>query len=313
MSTRLVRGVLIALVATALVGCGGGRQSSGAPKPLSGRASRTSRTSHVIVILMENKEYGSIVGSSNAPYINRLLRSGALATASYGVSHPSLPNYLALTGGSTFGIDSDCTDCHVRATNLVDQLEAARISWKAYMEGMPSPCFKGGGSGAYAKKHDPFVYYDDIVSNRHRCARVVPFDRLHADYRRGKLPTFIWITPNLCHDMHDCSVAEGDKWLSKVAPALIRALGPRGILFLTFDEGESDQGCCKLARGGRIATIVAGRAVKPGARSAVPYDHYSLLRTVEGAFGLRPIRGAACSCTRGMDVLFRHRPRLSSG
>lgn len=261
---------------------------------------------------MENEEYGNIVSNPGAPYINGLLRSAALATASYGVSHPSLPNYLALTGGSTFGIDSDCTDCHVDATNLVDQLEGAGISWKAYMEGVPSPCFKGSSSGAYAKRHNPFVYYDDIASNPDRCAKVVPYDRLNADYRSGNLPAFIWITPDLCHDMHDCSVADGDEWLSEVVPSLIRALGPRGILFLTWDEGDSDEGCCQLARGGRIATIVAGPTTRAGARSTVPYDHYSLLRTVEEAFRLQPIRGAACPCTRSMDTLFERPPRLSS-
>jgi phosphatidylinositol-3-phosphatase len=299
---------LLALVAV-LAGSGCAWQWSVEPKPLHGPRSKTS---HVVVIVMENEEYGNIVGNPGAPYINGLLRSAALATASYGVSHPSLPNYLALTGGSTFGIDSDCTDCHVDATNLVDQLEGAGISWKAYMESMPSPCFKGSSSGAYAKRHNPFVYYDDIASNPDRCAKVVPFDRLNADYRSGNLPAFTWITPDLCHDMHDCSVADGDEWLSEVVPALIRALGPRGILFLTWDEGDSDEGCCKLARGGRIATIVAGPTTRAGARSTVPYDHYSVLRTVEEAFGLQPIRGAACPCTRSMDTLFKRPPRLSS-
>jgi phosphatidylinositol-3-phosphatase len=310
MSARSIKGALLPLAAlaiTVLAGCGG-QQSSSEPKPLTGPPSKTS---HVVVIVMENKEYKDIVGSPKAPYVNELLRSAALATASYGVTHPSLPNYLALTGGDTFGIHSDCRECHVKASNLVDQLERARISWKAYMEAMPAPCFRGD-SGAYVKNHNPFMYYDDIAADPSRCAKVVPFEQLRADYRTGHLPTFVWITPDLCHDTHDCSVAGGDRWLSGVVPALVRALGPNGMLFLTWDEGTSDKGCCRIARGGRIATIVAGPTTRAGARSAVPYDHYSLLRTVEESLGLRPLREAACPCTQTMNALFGRPPRVRS-
>jgi phosphatidylinositol-3-phosphatase len=310
MSALRIKGALLPLAAlaiTLLAGCGG-KAPSPEPNLLTGPPSKTS---HVVVIVMENKEYKDIVGNPKAPYVNELLRSAALATASYGVTHPSLPNYLALTGGNTFGIRSDCRRCQVKAPSVVDQLERARISWKAYMEAMPAPCFKGD-SGAYVKKHNPFMYYDDIAADPSRCAKVVPFGQLGVDYRDGHLPTFVWITPNLCHDMHDCSVAEGDRWLSGVVPALVRALGPRGMLFLTWDEGTSDRGCCGIARGGRIATIVAGPATKAGARSAVPYDHYSLLRTIEESLGLRPLGEAACPCTPTMNALFRRPPRVRS-
>src|SRR5207302_1240536 len=112
-----------------------------------------------IVILMENKGCKKVIGSSQAPYLNRLALGAAFASRYYGLTHPSLPNYLGLTGGSTFGITSDCTDCTVRGGNLVDQLDSAHISWKAYMEGMPAPCFAGAAEGLYAKKHNPFAYY----------------------------------------------------------------------------------------------------------------------------------------------------------
>ena len=114
----------------------------------------TPTSSHVITIVMENKEYGSIIGDADAPYVNRLAARYGLATNSYGVRHPSLPDYLALTSGSTHGIDSDCTDCHVDARNVVDQLEAARFTWKAYMEDMPKrksatwPCSSAGSSSS---------------------------------------------------------------------------------------------------------------------------------------------------------------------
>jgi hypothetical protein len=261
---------------------------------------------HVAVIVMENEEYGSIIGSPATPYINALARRYALARSSYAISHPSLPNYLALTGGSTFAITSDCTDCTVKGTSIVDQLAGARISWKAYMEGLPHPCFTGAGAGEYAKKHDPFVYYTRVTGNPARCARVMPLTALSADEHSGALPSFIWITPNLCHDMHDCSPSTGDHFLASLLPPLLRSLGPRGLLFLTWDEGSSDDGCCRLASGGHIATIVAGGGARRGARLGTPVDHYSVLQTIEDVLGLPRLRGAACACTPSLRPLLTH-------
>jgi hypothetical protein len=256
---------------------------------------------------MENEEYGDIIGSRSTPYINALAKRYGLATAMYAVSHPSLPNYLALTGGSTFGISSDCTDCTVGATSLVDQLARARISWKAYMEDLPSPCFTGPGAGEYAKKHDPFVYYTRVARDPKRCANVVPLGQLAADERAGALPAFIWITPNLCHDMHDCAPATGDRFLASLIPPLLRSLGPTGVLFLTWDEGVTDDGCCRLASGGHVATILAGPTVRPHARMRTPTDHYSVLQTIEDLFGLPRLRGAGCACTPSLQPLLRRR------
>ena len=288
--------------------CATSQPTSRPSQPLT-PARHVPRFSHVVVVVMENKDCGDVIGNADAPYINSLAGKYALATAFYAVSHPSLPNYLALTGGSTFGIHSDCTNCHVATTNLVDQLEAAGLSWKAYMEAMPSPCFRGPRTGLYAKKHNPFLYFDDISESAARCAHVVPLDRLAADLRQGHLPAFTWITPNLCNDMHekDCGVRAGDKFLAQLMPSLLRAVGSHGVVFLTWDEGEprSTEGCCKYAAGGKVATIVAGPLAQPGGRSSVPYDHYSLLRTIEDGFGLPRLRLAACPCTRSLTELLR--------
>src|SRR2546425_2922559 len=126
--------------------------------------------SHVFLIVMENREYGTVIGNPAAPYINSLARSYALASSYYGVSHPSLPNYLALAAGDTFGIQSDCTTCFVNAPNIADQVEASGRSWRAYMEGMPSACYLGGWSGGDAPKQHPFVYFPDIRDDPVRCA-----------------------------------------------------------------------------------------------------------------------------------------------
>ncbi len=170
----------------ALAGCGSSRPHPPLALPPPSALPR-SPSSHVAVIVMENKERGEVVGSSAAPYVSALARRYAVATHSYAVRHPSLPNYLALTSGSTHGIDSDCTDCHVAGPNIVDQLEGAHLTWKAYMEDLPKPCSPVAGAGGYAKKHDPFMYYDDVVHNARRCRNVVGFGRLVADLRGGTL------------------------------------------------------------------------------------------------------------------------------
>jgi hypothetical protein len=252
-----------------------------------------SAASHVVVIVMENAEYGEVIGSRDAPYANALARRYALATHSFAITHPSLPNYLALVSGSTHGVSSDCTGCAVSGPSIVDQLEAAHLSWRAYMEDMPHACFRGASARGYAKKHDPFIYFSTVSRSPTRCSRLVGFPELGADLRAGRLPAFAWITPNLCDDGHDCGVRGGDRFLARTVPALLHELGPHGLLVVTWDEGSSESGCCGVARGGHVATILAGPGARAGARDSAPVDHYGLLGTLERQLGLPPLAGAA--------------------
>jgi hypothetical protein len=254
---------------------------------------------------MENEEYSDIMSSRSSPFINALAHRWAVARSAYAIAHPSLPNYLALTAGSTFGIDSDCTDCHLPGAGLPGQLQAARITWKAYMEDMPHPCFRGAAAYPYAKKHDPFMYYEGVARDPRACGRVVPMSQLQADERARSLPRFIWISPNLCHDMHDCSVSTGDRFLRSLVPPLLNALGRRGLLILTWDEGTTDDGCCRLAHGGHVATILAGGEVRRHASMSAPTDHYSILQLIDDLFEMRRLRGAACACTPTLQPLLR--------
>jgi phosphatidylinositol-3-phosphatase len=245
--------------------------------------------------VLENHEYGEVIGSPEAPFLNGLARRGALATRYYAVAHPSLPNYLALLGGSTFGVDDNCTECSLAGDNLAAQLSRAGISWRAYVEGLPSPCYRGSTHGRYVKRHNPFMYFRSIFDRRDRCRNVVPATDLGEDLRSDSLPAFSWVTPDLCHDGHDCGLRTADSWLARLVPRIARKLGPGGFLVVTFDEGTSDRGCCGGADGGRVATIVAGPRARHGARLRRPLDHYSLLATIEAAFGaprLRHARGA---------------------
>jgi hypothetical protein len=296
-------------VLAALSGCGAAKAGRplgvGSPQQLPRPSS-----SRVVVVVMENTEYGEVIGNRDAPYVNALARRYALATSSYAITHPSLPNYIALTSGTTAGIESDCTSCTAPVPNIVDQLEARGRSWRAYLEDLPRPCFTGAFSGGYAKKHNPFAYYPDVVSSPARCGRMTGFGRLAADLRAGTLPSYVWVSPNQCDDGHDCSLKTADTFLARTLPALLRELGPHGFLVLSWDEGTSNAGCCGVAHGGHIATVVAGPDVRRGARSALPVDHYGVLATIERALGLAPLAGAADPRAGTLAGLFVRAPSL---
>ena len=266
---------------------------------------RPASRSHVVVLLMENKERSQVAGTDAARYLTGLARAGGQAVRSYGVRHPSLPNYVALMSGSTQGITSDCTECTANATNLADRLERAHRTWKAYLQGLPRPCARPAGAGRYAKKHDPFAYDDAIARDPARCRRRVPLTQLATDVRRDRLPDFAFVAPDLCEDTHDCSVATGDRFLARLVPGLLPALGPHGFLVVTYDEGTTDAGCCGDPGGGRITTVIAGLDVRPGAVMRRPIDHYGVLRSIETAFAL-PWLGAARAPRHGsLAPLFR--------
>jgi hypothetical protein len=237
---------------------------------------------HVVVIVFENKDEHQVIDASAAPTFNALARRYVRFTHYRGVSHPSLPNYLAMVSGSTQGITSDCTRCIVDAKNLGDTLDAAGKSWKTYAEGLPDPGYTGAWAGRYAKKHDPFVYFRDIASSPGRRKRVVPLAQLRSDLRAKRLPDFALVIPDMCHSMHDCSVRMGDRWLARTIPPLLQL--PNTVVFITFDEGLA---------GNHIPSMAVGTAVRSGIRVTTPTDHYGLLRTIEDAWGLPPLGHSA--------------------
>jgi phosphatidylinositol-3-phosphatase len=264
------------------------------------------KPSHVVLIALENREFDEVVGDPEATFFNYLAQRGALAVDYFAVSHPSLPNYLALLAGSTFGIEENCTECTVAGPNLATQLSRAGVSWKAYMGGLPYPCYSGGNSGGYAKRHDPFAYFPTLTTVPRRCNRIVPETQLEADLERHRLPAFGWITPDVCNDAHDCPFGVADYYLSLLAPKLTRQLGPNGLLIVTFDEGLSDAGCCGPLGGGHVATIVIGPDVPHGVEIRRLASHYSLLAALEERFEL-PRLGLAGYSLSLSPALFRPR------
>jgi len=278
----------LALLAIAALPAQLSADSAAAPAPL--RQAQTLSAgpipsfAHIAIVVLENRSEGSIIGNASAPYVNSLAHAYAYLDNYTAVAHPSLPNYLALIGGDTFGITSDCTGCFLPARNLADLLADAGISGKAYMEDMPRACF-AGSRGRYAQKHNPFAYFDDIRNDPRRCQSIVPYTELATDLATGNLPSFIWITPNLCHDMHDCGVSTGDRWLADNLPPLLGSPAfsqQPALLAIVWDE---DDGRAL----NRVPLILAGPQVRTGYVSHQPADHYSLLRTIEAAWGLPPL------------------------
>jgi hypothetical protein len=233
---------------------------------------------------MENQEYIDIVGSPTAPYLNTLITQNGLATNYFGITHPSEPNYFALFSGSTQGVTDDGV-YDLNGANLADQLEAKGRTWRVFAENVPTNCFTGvlgmnreDGVGLYARKHNPAISFTDISKVPSRCANIT--DLTHFDPTAAD---FSLIVPNLCHDMHDCSVADGDKFLQGWVPKILAspAWQANAVLFITWDEGTSNQG-----GGGHIPLLVIAKRVPHGFQSSKLYDHYSLLRTIENAWSL---------------------------
>jgi phospholipase C len=231
------------------------------------------------------------------PNYNRWANQYTLLTQYYAITHPSLSNYLAMIGGSTFGVDYSCYDCYQNAYTLVDLIEDSGRTWKTYQEDMPRPCFDGNEYKNYTKRHNPFVYFDSIRLDPERCERsVVPFEQLAVDLAAGALPDFVFIMPNQCHNAHDCPLNEADAWLGEWAPFLLAYpdFVQGGLIVLTWDEGQGNHACCGMTvGGGRVATVLMSPLVKPGFQDETPYTHYSLLKTISEAWGLPYLGHAA--------------------
>jgi phosphatidylinositol-3-phosphatase len=247
------------------------------------------RYAHVVWIWFENHSANQVIGSSEAPYLTALSRTCGLATRYSAITHPSLPNYIAATSGGTQGIHGDGPP-RENETGAVSVFQLAR-SWKAYQEAMPGPC-RLRDAGRYAVRHDPSAYY--LRLRGVLCRRDVPLGTrtsgaLASDLRHSRLPRFSFITPDLCNDMHDCSVATGDAWLRRWLPVILSSRtyrAGRTAVFVTWDEGEG-------GGGNRVATIAVAPSVRRGSRTAAALDHYALLRTTESMLGLHPLLGRA--------------------
>lgn len=237
------------------------------------------------------------------PNFNRYAQAYTLLKAHYAVTHPSLPNYLTLIGGDTFGVTLNCNDCYIDAASLPDLIEASGRTWRTYQERMPSACYLGDAF-KYAQKHNPFIYFTPIRENTARCqAGIVPLTQLDSDLAAQALPNFVFITPDLCNSAHDCLTSTADAWLGTIASKIqgyLEAQGQPYLIILTWDEGQGNHSCCGLPEeqaGGRIATVLISPQVRPGFQDETPYTHYSILKTISAAWHLPYLAHAADSAT----------------
>ncbi len=253
---------------------------------------------HVIVILFENHSYSEVIG--HARYLTALANACGLATNYHSVGSPSLPNYLAMTSGSTHGLHTDCTpmQCSQSSMNIFTQLGSRGITWRAFDEAMPTNC-AFGTTTLYAARHNPAVYYKlarpgcRIHDVRLGIPSTGPFhSALH-----GRLGAYVFVTPNICNDMHDCPVSVGDAWLSTWIPAIrsspVYQAGHTAIV-ITFDEGA----------GAHVPAVVVSPYTRAGTRSSHGFSHYSLLHMSEYVLGIRTFLGSARTAL-GFGTAFR--------
>jgi phosphatidylinositol-3-phosphatase len=258
------------------------------PSPSPSPSPTPTRKPPVVVILMENHEYGSIVGSASAPYLNEtLIPAGRLFTNYYAVSHPSLPNYLALTVGDTCGKDgTDTARPLCTQPSIWGQLSAAGIMAREWAENESANCsYASDGTGRYAIRHDSYAVVADAESlatcgdlTTGTGAAAPGLGPLAAALASSRPPAYSFVTPNLCDDMHSCPIRTGDAWLAANVPPLLKA---GAVVIVTFDEGATSTN-----GGGHVMAVEAGPGVPAGTKDGTYYTHYSLLAGVEGYFRL---------------------------
>jgi len=234
---------------------------------------------HVVIVIEENKSYAQIIGNRAAPYINRLAARGALFTQSYGIAHPSQPNYLALFSGRPNRNGDSCVfnDPRPDAPNIGSELIAAHRTFVGFAEGLPAPGSTACSAGQYARKHAPWTHFTNVPAEDSK-----PLTAL-GDY--AALPTLAYVVPDVLNDMHSASIERGDAWLQRTLEPLVTwAMHNDTLVILTWDESSA-------ALTNHIPTIFIGPMVQPG-RYSTTVSHYRVLRTIEEFYHVPALGGA---------------------
>jgi hypothetical protein len=264
---------------------------------------------HVVIVVEENANYDSVVGSTQMPYLNSLIREYGLATQYYSNDHPSIPNYMMLATGQLLTDNDNETPATfpVSVNNAVRAVIANGKTWKAYAENLPSVGYTGGDTGLYAVRHVPMAYLTDVQDSATGRLRLVPFIQFATDLASGQLPDYSFITPNLCDDAHNCALSAADTWLqTNIAPLLTSTpFKDDGLLIITFDESGNDD----TRGGGRVATVlISPRFSKPGFESTTLYSHQSALRLMLEGLGITTSLPGAAATAPTMWEFFTFTP-----
>ena len=270
----------------------------------------------MFVIMMENTGFDTLIGNPNAPFTNFLATTSGFARSYFGVTHPSQPNYIAGTSGSTNGVPND-NDITIDVPNIVDQLESHGKSWKGYMQSFSlcaTPLDHACGNQLYERKHNPFVSYLDVQSSAARLAKIVDFSQFATDLANDTVPNYSWISPDQCHDMHGrgatpadpCDFSQipaliqtGDSFLAQTVGAIMasRAWREKSLIFIVWDESDftgtgpfgfgDTSGCCDSnPGGGHVVGLVISNSLPSPRTSNTSYNHFSMLATIQDVFHL---------------------------
>jgi len=261
--------------------------------PVSGGGGSVPLMGHVIVVVEENTDYSSVIGTSSMPYLNGLAQQYALATKYYAVTHPSIGNYFMMTVGKII-TNNDSYSTVVSDDNIIRHLIAAGKTWKSYAEDLPSVGYTGPDVGNYARKHNVIALLSDVVNDSSQRKNLVPFTQFATDLAAGNLPAYSFVAPNLCNDAHDCPLATADQWLqTNIDPLVTNAAFQRdGVLVIVFDEagsGDATDG------GGHVACVIVSPKAKRAYQGVGVYQHQSLLRLTGEALGLTTLPNAAAT------------------
>lgn len=233
----------------------------------------------IVLVVLENTDFEEAI---EQPFLRSLASRGALLTQSYGVTHPSEPNYLALTsatlGHPPYGSGSQNLDVQ----HLGDLLGRKSLRWKVYAEGYPGGCFLGVSLGKYVLRHVPFLSFQNITQSNERCSQIVPASDFDGDIEKHAMADFSLYIPDLHNDGHDTGVGFADSWLKEKFQdrLLLPSFISETLFIVTFDESLTDKS------NNRILTVLYGAGITPGSESSTCYDHFSLLATIESIFNI---------------------------
>ena len=286
----------LSIALLAAVSCGSSSSSNGTNSgtPTSGGGPAPGslpQFGHVVLVMEENHGYSDVIGNPLMPYLNSLATKYGLATQYYANTHPSIGNYFMLTTGQIITTNDSFTGT-VSDDNIVRELLTAGKTWKSYAESLPSVGYTGGDVYPYAKRHNIFAYFTDVVNSSSEVNNLVPFSQFASDVSSGQLPNFSFVVPNLLDDAHDGILPMADLWLQQNISALINspAFQKDGLLIIVFDEAD---GSDSAHGGGHVAAVIVSPQAKSGFQSTTLYQHQSTLRLILQGLGVSSYPGAA--------------------
>src|SRR3984893_11707956 len=271
--------MLVVAVGCSLSSSGGPRPPGPPPPPPSGTVPQFG---HLVVVVEENHSYSEVIGNSAMPYLNSLASQYGVATQYFANTHPSIGNYFMLTTGQLVTND-DTFAGTVSVDNIVRELITAGKTWKSYAESIPSTGYTGGDSYPYAKRHNPFAYFTDVVNSSIQVNNLVSLSQFNSDLANNQLPNFSYLVPNLLDDAHDRPLQLAYAWLQQnIAPLISSpAFQKDGLLIVVFDEADSND---STNGGGHVPDFMI--TAKQGYQSTTLYQHQSTLRLILHGLGV---------------------------